>query len=39
VLSVNGVSGFYRIDLLGGQALPIGAFGAEVLDIALPLSQ
>jgi hypothetical protein len=39
VLSVNGVSGFYRIDLLGGQAIPIGAFGADVLDIALPLSQ
>ena len=39
VLSVNGVSGFYRIHLLSGQAIPIGTFGAAVLDIALPLSQ
>ncbi len=39
VLSVNGVSGFYRIDLLGGQALPIGPFGDDVQDIALPLAQ
>ena len=39
VLSATGVTGFYRVDLLGGQARSIGAFGADVQDIALPLAQ
>jgi hypothetical protein len=39
VLAVNGVPGFYRVNLLTGRATLIGALGADVRDIALPLDQ
>jgi hypothetical protein len=38
-LEVAGVRGFYRIDLLTGRAIPIGALGDSVVSIALPLDQ
>ena len=38
-LAVNGKSVFYRINLLTGRAIPIGALGAPLVDIALPLDQ
>jgi Domain of unknown function (DUF4394) len=38
-LVVGGVSGFYRVNLLTGQALSIGTLGDPVIDIAIPLNQ
>ncbi|MEW6268144.1 MAG: DUF4394 domain-containing protein [Thermodesulfobacteriota bacterium] len=38
-LSVGGVRGFYRVDLLSGRAVLIGALGDDVVDIAIPLDQ
>jgi hypothetical protein len=39
VLSVGGTSGLYGINLLTGEASSIGALGAPVVDLAIPLSQ
>lgn len=38
-LIVGGVTGFYRINLVTGQAILIDSFGTAVVDIALPLNQ
>jgi Domain of unknown function (DUF4394) len=38
-LVVSGVSGFYRISLLTGQAISIGTFSVPVIDIAILLNQ
>ena len=38
-LTVNGAREFHRVNLLTGQALKVGALGAAVQDIALPLDQ
>ena len=38
-LVVGGVSGFYRINFVTGQAILIDAFGGAVVDIAIPLNQ
>jgi uncharacterized membrane protein (UPF0136 family) len=38
-LLVGGVSGFYRVNILTGQALLIGTFKDKVIDIAIPLNQ
>lgn len=38
-LSVGGASGFYRVDVLTGEAVRIGNLGAGVVDIAAPLEQ
>jgi Domain of unknown function (DUF4394) len=38
-LSVGGVSGFYRLNILTGQAILIGNFSDPVIDIAIPLNQ
>jgi hypothetical protein len=38
-LMVGGVSGFYRVNILTGQALLIGSFKDSVIDIAIPLNQ
>ena len=38
-LVVGGVSGFYRVNLLTGQAISIGTFSDPVIDIAIPLYQ
>lgn len=38
-LSVAGVSGFYRVNLLTGKATLIGTFSVPVVDIAIPLGQ
>jgi hypothetical protein len=38
-LTVGGTPGFYRVNLLTGQAIPIGPLGDAVTDIALPLDQ
>ena len=38
-LFVDNVSGFYRVDLLTGQAILIDAFEKAVIDIAIPLNQ
>jgi hypothetical protein len=39
VLSVGGVAGLYGIELLTGEARSLGALGAPVVDLAIPLSQ
>jgi hypothetical protein len=38
-LVAGGVSGFYRVNVLTGQAILIGNFDEAVLDIAIPLDQ
>jgi hypothetical protein len=38
-LSVGGLRGFYRVDLLTGAAILIGPLGDDVVDIAIPLEQ
>jgi Domain of unknown function (DUF4394) len=38
-LVVGGVSGFYRVNVLTGQAIHIGTFDDSVVDIAIPLDQ
>jgi hypothetical protein len=38
-LVVGGVTGFYRINFVTGKAILIDAFGAAVIDIAIPLNQ
>ena len=38
-LMVGGVSGFYRVNILTGQAFLIGTFKDSVIDIAIPLNQ
>jgi hypothetical protein len=38
-LSVDGKYGFFRIDLLTGQAIRVGFFDDNVVDIAIPLEQ
>jgi hypothetical protein len=38
-LVVGGVSGFYRVNVLTGQAILIGTFDDSVVDIAIPLDQ
>jgi hypothetical protein len=38
-LPVNGIVVFHRVDLLTGRAQAIGALGAELVEIALPLDQ
>ena len=38
-LSVGGTTGFYRVDVLTGEAVLIGALGAGVVDVAAPLDQ
>jgi Domain of unknown function (DUF4394) len=38
-LFVSGVSGFYRVNLLTGQAISIGTFSDPVIDIAILLNQ
>ena len=38
-LTAGGQSGLYIVDLLTGQARPLGAFSTRVVDIALPLNQ
>jgi Domain of unknown function (DUF4394) len=38
-LVVGGVSGFYRVNILTGQAFLIGTFKEAVIDIAIPLNQ
>jgi hypothetical protein len=38
-LVVGGVTGFYRVNILAGQAILIGYFDEEVIDIAIPLNQ
>ena len=38
-LVVGGVSGFYRVNVLTGQAILIGTFDDSVVDIAIPLNQ
>jgi hypothetical protein len=38
-LVVGGVSGFYRLNLLTGQAISIGTFSDPVIDIAIPIYQ
>ena len=38
-LVVGGVTGFYRVNLLTGEALFIGPFNDAVIDIAIPLDQ
>jgi hypothetical protein len=38
-LVVGGVSGLYRINVVTGQAVLIGAFGEALIDIAIPLNQ
>jgi hypothetical protein len=38
-LVVNGVAGFYRVDVLTGKVGLIGNFNDNVVDIALPLNQ
>jgi hypothetical protein len=39
VLSVSGVPGLYRIELLTGEASLLGPLGDTVVDLAIPLSQ
>jgi len=39
VLTAGGETGFYRVDLLTGQAVRIGLLGATVVDLAIPLGQ
>jgi hypothetical protein len=39
VLDVAGASGFYRVDLLTGRAIPLGTPALPLVDIALPLDQ
>jgi hypothetical protein len=38
-LVVGGASGFYRVNVLTGQAILIGTFNDSVVDIAIPLNQ
>jgi hypothetical protein len=38
-LVVNDVTGFYRVNVLTGQAILLGAFSEGVIDIAIPLNQ
>jgi hypothetical protein len=38
-LVVNGVPGFYRVNVLTGRAILIGTFDEAVIDIAIPLNQ
>jgi hypothetical protein len=38
-LVVGGVTSFYRINFVTGKAILIDAFGAAVIDIAIPLNQ
>jgi hypothetical protein len=38
-LHVGDESGFYRVNLLTGQAIPIDNFDEAVIDIAIPLNQ
>jgi len=38
-LVVGGVTGFYRINFVTGQAILIDSFGEAVVDIAIPLNQ
>jgi hypothetical protein len=38
-LTVGGTPGFYRVNLLTGQAILIGSLGDSLTDIALPLDQ
>ena len=38
-LVVGGVTGFYRVNILTGQAILIGNFDEAVIDIAIPLNQ
>jgi hypothetical protein len=38
-LVVGGVTGFYRVNVLTGQAFLIGTFDAALIDIAIPLNQ
>lgn len=38
-LVVNGMTGFYRVNVLTGKASPIGDFKDAVIDIAIPLDQ
>jgi len=38
-LFVDNVSGFYRVNLLTGQAILIDTFEKAVIDIAIPLNQ
>jgi hypothetical protein len=38
-LSVGGVAGLYGIEMLTGEAIPLGPLGDTVFDIAIPLSQ
>ena len=38
-LVVGGTAGFYRMNILTGQAILIGTFYDQVIDIAIPLNQ
>jgi Domain of unknown function (DUF4394) len=38
-LVVGGVTGFYRVNILAGQAVLIGSFPEAIIDIALPFNQ
>jgi hypothetical protein len=38
-LSVSGVPGFYRVNILTGKATLIGTFDTTVVDVAIPLDQ
>ena len=38
-LVVGGTAGFYRMNILTGQAIVIGTFYDQVIDIAIPLNQ
>jgi hypothetical protein len=38
-LVAGGASGFYRVNILTGQAILIGTFKDKVIDIAIPLNQ
>jgi hypothetical protein len=38
-LSVGGVAGFYRVDLLTGETILIDEFKDKVVDVAIPLDQ
>jgi len=38
-LIVGGATAFYRINILTGQAIFIGTFYHDVIDIAIPLTQ
>ncbi len=38
-LAAGGATGFYRINLLTGKAIPIGSLGDSVVDVAVPPAQ